>query len=203
MKGLILDTETTGLNSPQVIELAYLPVDENLKADKDSMYQGLFKPSKSIEPKALEIHGISMKELEGKPNSSDMKNYAPEVFADNYIIGHNIDYDIDAIKNSVGDTDFNIICTKRLALYAFPNQTSYSLTNLTKALSANEYKNLTQKAHRADMDVLMTLGLLEVIAQRIEAQTGKKQTLDTLYDLSQEIGYIPYEEYSSIIRSNW
>lgn len=196
MKGLILDTETTGLHHPQVIEIAYLPVDENLTPNLDAMYQNLFKPNKEIEPEAVKVHGISVEQLEGKPTSDCLKQYAPEVFEDNYIIGHHIDYDINAINNSVGEHDFKIICTKRLAFKVFPNLKSYSLVNLTKALLDDEFNELTKNAHRADTDVLMAFGLLTAIARRLEQETGEIQTLDTLYALSEAIGAMSYEDYA-------
>lgn len=195
MKGLVLDTETTGLKDPQVIELAYLAIDNQLVIEKP-IYCQLFKPNKDIEPMALKVHGIHPSKLEGKPNTAHIKTHAPDVFDDNiYIIGHNINYDIGAIKNSVGSHDFKVICTKRLASKVLPNQKSYSLVNLITALDPSTAEKHVKNAHSADADVLMTYELLCIIARRIEQNTGVKCNLNALHSISENIGYMPYNQY--------
>lgn len=177
---MILDTETTGFNEPEVIELAYRLLANDL-TEIDGAYCQRFNPSKEIEKGAVKVHGIKQESLKDSPSCKGLLEHAPKVMSAKYIIGHFIEYDIAAINHSVGEKHtFKTICTKRLALEVFKDKLSYSLVNLTKSLGVIE-QSVIDNAHSADADVYMTMSLLEQIVKALKEQTGKDYDLDALY----------------------
>jgi len=128
----VVDTETTGVTNhiehghPQVIELAYIPIPQELSklksvvevkelGDLDKRVRALsilgsvyrYRPSMNIHKKAREVHGIWMKDLLRCPRTEDLT-----LPCMTYMIGHNIQYDY----RCLGKPDnIILICTLRLA----------------------------------------------------------------------------------------
>lgn len=196
VRAIVLDTETTGLEEPQVIELAYMPVLNDITFVLDDLACQRFKPNKKIEFEAIGVHGITDAMLRDQPNTKDIVSVMPMVDGAVCIIGHNIEYDINAIKNSIGhDIDFKFICTKRLALHAFPDERSYSLVNLVKRFTNKDAQSYLKAAHSAAADVVMTGLLMQSIANALKARDGKNYDVDALFELSESIGHTPYKNY--------
>ena len=194
---MILDTETTGFDKPQVIELAYQIISDDLNEVSGGFYCRRFKPSKDIEEGAFNVHKISQESLYDEPNSDTLLRHATKVEQSKYIIGHHIKYDIDAINNSVNKThNFKTICTKRLALKVLDSQPSYSLVNLTKSLGVVD-QEIIDKAHSAEADVYMTLKLLQHIASVLNHQTGLVHNLDDLFDICESLDKKNHADYVS------
>lgn len=91
---LYFDTETTGLNRPEVIELCI--IDENNHVVVDSY----FKPKKLIEVGAMRVHGIDNIMLKDKPSFHLIENEIIELFSKFNLFAYNKNYDIEAIYNS-------------------------------------------------------------------------------------------------------
>jgi exodeoxyribonuclease X len=78
MKAIVFDTETTGFDAPECIELAWQEVDL-LRVEEtrvtlytpDKHYHEQFMPSKPIELGALATHHIIMDDLQGCRPSSE------------------------------------------------------------------------------------------------------------------------------------
>lgn len=105
---LILDTETTSIEEPEVIQLGFLgPVETLSPAALDQSVQLLrFKPLKKISLGAMATHHIIDADLEHEvpwPGS-----WSPPA-GTQYLIGHNVDFDWKAI----GSPQFARICTAR------------------------------------------------------------------------------------------
>lgn len=200
MKAIVLDTETTGLTSPEVIELASIPVDDYFNADKDNLAVNLFQPNKEIEKGAQEVHGISVDDLKGMPNCKDLWTVSPHLSKAEYIIGHHIAYDINAINNSIGDSPKKLktICTKRLAYEILGPQPSYSLVNLVRKYAPTSAERYASKAHSAVADIMMTTALLEVLVIRLEEKISKAVSVDDLYQYSSALSPMRYEDYKRI-----
>jgi exodeoxyribonuclease X len=147
MSALIIDTETTGLDEPQVIQLALMgPM--RVYAPPDEAIQCLsFKPSKPISLGAMATHHIIEADLvDAAPWPG---SWSPPVGAE-YLVGHNVDFDWKAI----GSPHVARICTLALARSLWPDVESHSLGALTYYFTDHrEARDLLRGAHDAARDV--------------------------------------------------
>ena len=119
IKAIVLDTETTGLCLPQVVELAYMSIDDDMLIKEDDVVCERFQPRKLMEADASAVNGIFDMDLIGKPKTENLLQVMPVVGEVQYIVGHNVEFDANAINLSINRTyDFKQICTKRLAMSA-------------------------------------------------------------------------------------
>lgn len=152
---IILDTETTGFEEPEVIELAWR---EPGGLGLVNVFLKKYKPSKMIEWGATATHHILMEDLlDCEPTSQAALDFPPSRF----IIGHNVDYDCDAL----GQPEGKRICTLAMSRALWPEVDSHSLSAMTYfTQGANEATRLMVRgAHSAADDVLMCQALLFVI----------------------------------------
>lgn len=150
----VVDTETTGLDAPQIIEFASAPV---TAAAGPKFTIGIatakrYKPTKPITLGAMATHHILPEELAHCPP-------VPESFIlPKFIIGHNVDYDWQAL----GSPDVKRIDTLALAREAWPRLDSYSLGVLTYHLyPGNEARDLLRSAHAAEADIFLCFRVFE------------------------------------------
>lgn len=181
----ILDTETTGLHSPQPVEIAYFKVLDDLAAFKEKVHLDFqsgfnfkenppaelvfnerFKPNKPIDPGASKITGIWPKDVYNKPNCDTFE--LPEDCE--VIIGHNIAYDhrVLSYKDPANPIDVKLICTKELAQLCFQadNTKNNKLVTLIEHFYP-EHVEMLQFAHGAYQDCLFVYMLLKVILERL------------------------------------
>lgn len=152
---LILDTETTGFDEPEVIELAYMgPLDSPLDDANVPPTCLRFKPSKPIALGAMATHHIIADDLtECDPWPADWKIPGGA----EYLIGHNVDYDWRAI----GSPEVKRICTLALARRLWPSLDSHSLSALIYHLYPHKLaRSMVRGAHSAGADVALTYALL-------------------------------------------
>lgn len=96
MKGVILDTETTGLNhrNEEIIEIglvAFTFDEEGRIGDVTGVYGGLQQPSKSIPPEITKLTGITDELVAGK--RIDMQVLESHIGPADLIIAHNARFD--------------------------------------------------------------------------------------------------------------
>lgn len=139
MTTFTVDTETNGAEKPEVIELAY--AEKNLPAR-----HARFKPRVPSTTGALAVHHILPEELEHCAPSSEAK--LPPC---DYIIGHNIDYDWEAL----GRPNVKRICTLAIARTLYPEADSHKLGAMYYLLMGATQATRTslQSAHSAISDV--------------------------------------------------
>lgn len=200
MTALIFDTETHKLHG-EIIEAAWMdinfvPVNGNIsqisnKAYLISNYDHLgmhrYKPSEPIDLAAMAVHNIIDEDLENCPPSSNFK--FPAGAQVEYLVGHNIDYDINAVKRAGVDTsNIKSICTLAMARYLWPKLESHKLSVLAYYIhDRKEHKKarqLIKYAHGASVDVEITFLLLMAICQQRDIQT-----LEELYEFSEMARY--------------
>ncbi|MDV8157459.1 3'-5' exonuclease [Acinetobacter bereziniae] len=190
MKAIILDTETHKLHG-EVIQLAYFGIDENSllsQEDKDS-FSMYFRPSEAIDYSAMAIHHIIDQDLEMYPPSS--KVFIPSDVE--YVIGHNIDYDIDAIQRSMGIgsevlANLKKVDTLSIIRYLHPEWSShklvvccYRLATEGKVTSKVSWvQSIARQSHNAMMDCYLTEILLEYIVNSLNLQS-----IEELYQASE------------------
>ena len=152
MSIIVLDTETTGNEPPEVIELAYGWLDV-LQLELHHPHVERFCPSKPLAFGALATHHILSEELIGQPPSSTCKLPAVD-----YIVGHNCDYDWKALASP----PVKRICTLAIARALYPECDSHSLGAMLYRLhpSPREARELLKGAHSALTDVSLCAYIL-------------------------------------------
>lgn len=182
---ILADVETTGSShTDQVIEFSYVGLKPLLqfKSDQTPYYEETFFhqrycPTVPISKIALDCHGITYKELLGKPMSHTLE------FPKNvtYMVGHNILFD----HRFLGKPEVKLICTYRLSerLSKFLNVpfTNHKLDTLVTELSNGEYK--LDKHHGAKKDVLKNIYVLQ---KWLEMLPGIK-SWDELWQLQEDL----------------
>lgn len=182
MQAIILDTETHTLNG-QPIEIAYAPIqiaDHKITLDKSQLFDQLYSADEPISYAAMAVHHILESDLAGQPHCTAFK--LPEDTV--YIIGHNIDYDIRALeKCGVDSSKIKAICTLALARLVWPNAEAHNISALIYMISkgSGKAREMIRKAHRADMDIILTANILMHIVHHL-----KISSIEELYAASED-----------------
>lgn len=182
MQAIILDTETHTLNG-QPIEIAYAPIqihDGKLTLDKSQIFDQLYRVDEPISYAAMAVHHILESELVDQPHYTSFS--LPQETT--YIIGHNIDYDIRALeKCGVDISKIKAICTLALARLVWPDAEAHNISALIYMITKGSAKarDMIKKAHRADMDIILTANIL-----MHEIHHLKIQTIEELYTASED-----------------
>lgn len=152
---IILDTETTRIENPEVIELAYCSYDF---AAPGVPTVKRFRPSMPCEYGALAVHHILPSELEDCPPAAQAPAAVPQA---DYWIGHNIDFDWKAL----GQPPVKRICTLALARHIWPEVDSHSQSALIYFLfgAIPATRERLRNAHSAEADIALTLSILDSI----------------------------------------
>ena len=180
MSAIILDTETHDMNG-YPIEIAHVPVffeNGELVVNKDACFDEYFSCPQPISYGAMAVHHILESDIASKPSYETFR--LPEGIQ--YIIGHNVDYDINALKRIDPDINVKGICTLALARKAWPDAPAHNLSTLYymihggNALTRRELRN----AHNAGADIMFTTSILEHITDVL----GIKD-IETLFEASE------------------
>ncbi|ENU92530.1 hypothetical protein F971_01512 [Acinetobacter vivianii] len=173
--GLIFDTETNKLHG-EIIEAAVLEVfilDGELRLLNAGHVFGRYKPSESICLGAMATHHIIDEDLENCPPASSFR--FPSDLDTTYLIGHNIDYDIDAVKKTdyILPEKFHAICTLAMARRLWPTLETHTLSALAYHISHDRdaTREHLKDAHSAITDCYTTFDLLKVIVEQQNIQT--------------------------------
>lgn len=182
MHAIILDTETHTLNG-QPIEIAYAPIEfqqGQLSLDKSQIFDQLYQVDEPISYAAMAVHHILESDLVDQPHYSSFRLPNETV----YMIGHNIDYDLRAIeKCGVSTQHIKAICTLALARRVWPDAEAHNISALIYMISKGSAKarEMIKKAHRADMDIILTANILNQIVQHLNINS-----LEELYAASED-----------------
>ena len=182
MHAIILDTETHTLNGLP-IEIAYAPIQleaGQLSLDKSQTFDQLYQVDEPISYAAMAVHHILESDLVDQPHYTSFRLPSETI----YMIGHNIDYDIEAIKRCGVDTShIKAICTLALARLVWPDAEAHNISALIYMITKGSEKARTmiKKAHRADMDIILTANILMHLVHHL-----KVQNLEELYEKSQQ-----------------
>lgn len=173
MQALVVDTETTGTEPAEVIELAWLALGTYSK------FSQRFKPAGPITYGAFATHHILPEELEDcEPSQAAALPSSCE-----YIIGHNIDYDWEAL----GKPPVKRICTLAMARTFYPELDSHKLGALYYKLRGvgPETRELLKNAHSAATDVAICEDVFTLMLQD-KAPTLDRMDFEALWKLSED-----------------
>lgn len=158
----IFDSETTGMESPVIVETAFLPVSLHTPVGEQTILPlpvgtpicDRWNPGKPIEFGAMATHFIENEDVaDCKPIS--MFKFPASI---DYLIGHNIDYDWEA----AGQPEVKRVCTLAISRHLWPD-TSHKLLALIYLLEPEAARSLGRDAHSAGADVQLNAILLKHI----------------------------------------
>ena len=147
-KYIVLDTETTGLETEQghrIIEIGALMLEDRKKTDNH--FYVYLNPERLIDEEAQRVHGISNKDLVDKPLFSEIADEFLEFIQDSTLIIHNAPFDLGFLNH-----EFNLISSSYpkledvcdvedslvIARDKYPGQRN-SLDALSKRFEINNY----------------------------------------------------------------
>ena len=186
MNAIILDTETHTIDGFP-IEISYSPclIEQGglLKVNHDQNFDEYFSCPEAISFGAMAVHHIIEDDLVGKPSFDTFRLPAGV----EYIIGHNIDYDIKAIQKCDSSIQVKGICTLALSRMLWPDMESHTLGALYYYINSDKdrARKRLRNAHNAKWDVLFTGDLLKILIGELGLSD-----MNSLYMMS-EIARIP------------
>jgi len=172
-KYILFDTETTGnKEEDRIIQVGAMIVDSKGKVE---VFDELCRTSLPIKISAMAVHGITPDLIENKPLFIETNFYKTiqELNSDeNYLIAHNMPFDLGMLNKEGFTSNFKIIDTLRGAKHLLKDEESHALQYLRYALELYKQEaaeiskfNITIKPHDAISDVLvMKLLLSKLVA---------------------------------------
>ncbi len=181
---VVMDTETTGLNSHlQDKILSVAAIKTNYKEIKNEIYDQLIDPQRSIPETSTKIHGITEKDVKGKPILKEVEKNLTSFLSSHTLVGHNIAFDLTFLKDGLKGTPIiktikqnPVLDTLLLSGVLYPNLESHELSFLCKQFNIEE-----QNRHTAIGDVMMTAKLMFKLIEDARKIKGVKTICDLIY----------------------
>jgi DNA polymerase III subunit epsilon len=157
----ILDIETTGgkYNEEGITEIAIYKFDGHEVIDQ---FISLINPEKEIQPFVVNLTGINSNMLRNAPKFYEIAKRIIEITEDCILVAHNSQFDNRILKTEFKRLGFEYkrktLCTVELAKSLIPQQSSYSLGKLTRALGIP-----VSDRHRAAGDAMATVKLFKLL----------------------------------------
>ncbi|HEX8577535.1 MAG TPA: 3'-5' exonuclease, partial [Flavobacterium sp.] len=157
----ILDIETTGgqFNEEGITEIAIYKFDGHEITDQ---FISLINPEIPIQPFVAKLTGINNEMLRLAPKFFEVAKRIIEITQDCIIVAHNTVFDYRILRTEFRrlgyDFQSKTICTVELAQKLLPEQPSYSLGKLVRALGIP-----MADRHRASGDALATVKLFKML----------------------------------------
>lgn len=189
---VLFDTETTGnQEEDRVIQFGAMIVDQKGNVEP---YDEFCSSEVEIKLEAMEVHNITPDLIEGRPQATQTKFYQrlEELNSEeNYLIAHNISFDMGMIEKEGFINQYQLIDTLRCAKHLFADMPYHRLQYLRYALDlykkeqeeANKY-NITIKAHDAIGDVLVMKLFLTKLVGKCREVYPDYNPMEKLVDLT-------------------
>lgn len=160
----ILDIETTGgqFNEEGITEIAIYKFDGHEVVDQ---FISLVNPEIPIQPFVVKLTGINNAMLRSAPKFFEIAKRIIEITQDCIIVAHNASFDYRILRTEFRRLGYNFecktLCTVELAKVLIPEQTSYSLGKLVRALGIP-----MADRHRASGDAMATVKLFKMLLDK-------------------------------------
>ena len=175
MNFAIIDVETTGgkFNEEGITEVAIHRYDGIAIVDS---FISLVNPEKEIQPFVVNLTGINNKMLRNAPKFFEIAKRIIEITENCVLVAHNSSFDYRVIKNEFNRLGYPYetptLCTVELSKKLLPDQESYSLGKLCRAIGIP-----VSDRHRANGDAVATLKLFEILLQKDSEKQIVKNTI--------------------------
>lgn len=168
----ILDIETTGgqYNEEGITEIAIYKFDGHEIVDQ---FISLVNPEKTIQPFVVKLTGINNAMLNSAPKFYEIAKRIIEITEDCIIVAHNAQFDYRILRTEFTRLGYDFqrknLCTVELSKKLIPDQPSYSLGKLVRALGIP-----MADRHRATGDAMATVKLFKMLlAKDLEKEIVK------------------------------
>jgi DNA polymerase III epsilon subunit-like protein len=192
-KYILFDTETTGAaESDRIIQVGAMIVHSR---DEIEVFDEFCLAEVPISIEAMEVHNITPDVIENQPAYAELE-FAKKLEElnekENYLIAHNIKFDLDMVKKEGFENAYTLIDTLRCVKHLLPDSPYHRLQYLRYALELYKTEDIeadklgvTIKAHDAIGDVLvMKLLLSKLVLLAKEQFPEDKNPMDTLAKLT-------------------
>ena len=192
-KYVLFDTETTGAGeNDRIIQVGAMVVHSK---DEIEVYDELCFADIPISIEAMEIHNITPDVIENQPPYNELE-FSKKLEAynqeENYLIAHNINFDLAMVEKEGFENAYTLIDTLRCAKHLLPDSPYHRLQYLRYALELYKTEGaeadklgVTIKAHDAIGDVLiMKLLLSKLVLLAKEQFPEDKNPMQTLAKLT-------------------
>jgi len=177
-KYVLFDTETTGNQAEdKIIQVGAMVVGANGEVE---VYDELCSTDIDIKIEAMEVHNITPNLIEGKGLFVDTKFYRDLTKLNNknnYLIAHNISFDLGMLKKEGFINSMKLIDTLRCSKHLFPDSNYHRLQYFRYSLGLykDEQKEADKhgiviKAHDAIGDVIVMKLLLSKLVAKVKEQ---------------------------------
>jgi DNA polymerase-3 subunit epsilon/exodeoxyribonuclease X len=192
-KYILFDTETTGFfEEDKIIQLGGMIVHNKTNIE---CFNEMCNTTLPIKLEAMEVHNITPNLLEGKTTCINTKFYQKIVELNdpsNYLIAHNINFDISMLEKEGFENRYTLIDTLRCAKHLFPELEYHRLQYIRYALKLYETEqaeanklNIVIKAHDAIGDVLVMKLFLSKLVQKTKNIYPYINPMEKLAELTQ------------------
>ncbi len=192
-KYILFDTETTGAGTEdRIIQVGAMIVHGR---DNIEVYNELCSTEVPIAIEAMEVHNITPDVIENQPPYTELdftKKILEYNHPDNFLIAHNINFDLGMLEKEGFENRYTLIDTLRCAKHLLPDKPYHRLQYLryamelykTEGLEANKL-NVTIKAHDAIGDVLVMKLLLSALVKNAQEKFPGINPMQKLAELTQ------------------
>jgi DNA polymerase III epsilon subunit-like protein len=197
-KYILFDTETTGTSEEdRIIQVGAMIVHSKSKVE---VFDELCSTVLPIKLEAMAVHGITPDVIENKDifvSTNFYQNLQALNNQENYLIAHNMPFDLGMLEKEGFSSNLRIIDTLRCAKHLLKDSKSHALQYLRYALQlykeekleAQKY-NITIKAHDAIGDVLVMKLLLSKLVALVKEQYIDTNAMEKLEELTSTPIYI-------------
>lgn len=150
-KFYILDTETTGLIQPEVVEIGIIDGKGN------HVFHSLVRPEKPIEETAKLVHGIKEKDLVDCPSFDSLWPKLFPILSGKDLVIYNSSYDVQVIANSVRKKELKNFW-KHVSIHC-------AMRHYSAFKESPKWLKLPNAGHRVMDDVKATLNVMREMAE--------------------------------------
>lgn len=193
---IVFDCETTGLEAfsgDRIIEFCLLKYKNGEIVDK---LTSLVNPQIKLTAKIIEMTGINDNNLIDKPSMDFFINDIIKFINNQIIIGHNINFDINFLRNEIYRCKFNTeeLNVQYIDTLEMVKKSIYDVEN-NKLTTLKNYFNIQTESHRAEADCIVTQEVYErsreiltkkITQQREKAENYKKREQNCLTSMNDD-----------------